>query len=97
MRTLIDEIVLIPACQDGKGTLSNTLHGHLAGILGLAAKAKGHSMRATLWWSAQNGLRGRATTDRFSCRRYQSEDHVEKSSLAAASLRLGAPRFAVFV
>ena len=28
-------------CRDGKDTLSITLHGDLAGILGLAAKAKG--------------------------------------------------------
>ena len=41
MRTLIDKIVLTPVCQDGKDTLSITLHGHLAGILGLAAQAKG--------------------------------------------------------
>jgi hypothetical protein len=41
MRTLIDRIELTPVCQDGKETLSITLHGHLAGILGLAAKAKG--------------------------------------------------------
>jgi len=38
MRTLIDKIVLTPLCRDGKATLSITLHGHLAGILGLAAK-----------------------------------------------------------
>jgi site-specific DNA recombinase len=41
MRTLIDRIELTPVCQDGKEILSITLHGHLAGILGLAAKAKG--------------------------------------------------------
>jgi DNA invertase Pin-like site-specific DNA recombinase len=41
MRTLIDKIVLTPACRDGKATFSITLHGDLAGILGLAAKAKG--------------------------------------------------------
>jgi site-specific DNA recombinase len=41
MRTLIDRIVLTPVCRDGKETLSITLHGDLAGILGLAAKAKG--------------------------------------------------------
>jgi hypothetical protein len=41
MRTLIDKIELTPVCRDGKETLSITLHGHLAGILGLAAKAKG--------------------------------------------------------
>jgi site-specific DNA recombinase len=41
MRTLIDRIVLTPVLRDGKDTLSITLHGDLAGILGLAAKAKG--------------------------------------------------------
>jgi site-specific DNA recombinase len=41
MRTLIDRIELTPVLRDGKGTLSITLHGDLAGILGLAAKAKG--------------------------------------------------------
>jgi hypothetical protein len=40
MRTLIDKIVLAPVCRDGKETLSITLHGDIAGILGLAAKAK---------------------------------------------------------
>jgi site-specific DNA recombinase len=40
MRTLIDKIVLTPVCRDGKETLSITLQGDLAGILGLAAKAK---------------------------------------------------------
>ena len=41
MRTLIDTIVLAPVGRDGKETLSITLRGHLAGILGLAAKATG--------------------------------------------------------
>jgi hypothetical protein len=41
MRTLIDRIELTPVCRDGKATLSITLHGDLAGILGLATKAKG--------------------------------------------------------
>jgi hypothetical protein len=41
MRALIDKIVLTPVCRDGKETLSITLHGDLAGILGLATKAKG--------------------------------------------------------
>ena len=41
MRTLIDKIELTPVCRDGKATLSITLHGDLAGILGLAAKARG--------------------------------------------------------
>ena len=41
MRTLIDRIVLTPVSREGKETLSITLHGDLAGILGLAAKAKG--------------------------------------------------------
>ena len=62
MRTLIDRIVLTPVCQDGKETLSITLHGDLAGILGLAAKAKGRSMRATLWWSS--GSRSRDSSRR---------------------------------
>jgi hypothetical protein len=39
LRTLIDRIELTPD-ERGKG-LSISLHGHLAGILGLAAKAKG--------------------------------------------------------
>jgi hypothetical protein len=33
--------VLTPVCRGGKDTLSITLHGDLAGIRGLAAKAKG--------------------------------------------------------
>ena len=41
IRTLIDRIELAPVVQDGRKTLSITLHGALAGILGLAAKAKG--------------------------------------------------------
>jgi site-specific DNA recombinase len=41
MRTLIDKIELAPVLQDGRKSLSITLHGDLAGILGLAAKAKG--------------------------------------------------------
>ena len=41
MRTLIDKILLTPVCRDSKETLSITLHGDLAGILGLAVKAKG--------------------------------------------------------
>jgi site-specific DNA recombinase len=41
LRTLIERIELAPVRRDGKETLSITLHGHLAGILGLAAKAKG--------------------------------------------------------
>jgi site-specific DNA recombinase len=60
MRTLIDKVELTPVCREGKETLSITLHGDLAGILGLAAKAKGPLGRATLWWSAQNWLRGQA-------------------------------------
>jgi site-specific DNA recombinase len=41
IRTLVDRIELAPVVQDGRKTLSITLHGALAGILGLAAKAKG--------------------------------------------------------
>jgi site-specific DNA recombinase len=41
IRTLVDKIELAPVVQDGRKTLSITLHGALAGILGLAAKAKG--------------------------------------------------------
>jgi site-specific DNA recombinase len=41
MRTLVDKIELVPVMQDGRKTLSITLHGALAGILGLAAQAKG--------------------------------------------------------
>jgi site-specific DNA recombinase len=41
MRTLVDKIELTPVMQDGRKTLSITLHGALAGILGLAAQAKG--------------------------------------------------------
>jgi site-specific DNA recombinase len=41
IRTLIDRIELAPVVQDGRKTPSITLHGALAGILGLAAKAKG--------------------------------------------------------
>ena len=41
LRTLIDRIELKPAKIDGKKTLAIDLHGHLAGILSLANKAKG--------------------------------------------------------
>jgi site-specific DNA recombinase len=41
IRGLVDRIELTPVWQDGKETLSITLHGDLAGILGLAARAKG--------------------------------------------------------
>jgi site-specific DNA recombinase len=41
LRSLLDRIELTPVWQDGKETLSITLHGDLAGILGLAARAKG--------------------------------------------------------
>ncbi|MGI9452801.1 MAG: recombinase family protein, partial [Geminicoccaceae bacterium] len=40
-RTLIDRIELQPIKIDGKKTLAIDLHGHLAGILALANKAKG--------------------------------------------------------
>lgn len=62
MRTLIDRIELTPVCRDGKETLSITLHGHMAGIPGLAAKAKGPLDQSDLWWTAQNWLRGPAIT-----------------------------------
>ena len=41
LRTLIDRIELKPIMIDGKKTLAIDLHGHLAGILSLANKAKG--------------------------------------------------------
>jgi hypothetical protein len=40
MRSLFDKIVLTPVCRDGKETLSITLQGDLAGILGLARQSK---------------------------------------------------------
>ncbi|WP_114090138.1 recombinase family protein [Thalassospira profundimaris] len=39
-RSLVDKIVLTPTTIDGKDTLAIDLHGHLAGILSLAAKTK---------------------------------------------------------
>ena len=41
LRTLIDRIDLKPVKVEGKRTLAIDLHGHLAGILSLANKAKG--------------------------------------------------------
>ena len=41
LRTLIDRIELKPVLVEGKKTLAIDLHGHLAGILSLANKAKG--------------------------------------------------------
>ena len=41
LRTLIDRIELKPVMIDGKKKLAIDLHGHLAGILSLANKAKG--------------------------------------------------------
>ena len=41
LRTLIDRIELKPVKIDGRKTLAIDLHGHLAGILSLANKAKG--------------------------------------------------------
>ena len=41
LRTLIDRIELKPVMVEGKKTLAIDLHGHLAGILSLANKAKG--------------------------------------------------------
>jgi len=40
LRTLIDRIELRPVMVVGKKTLAIDLHGHLAGILSLANKAK---------------------------------------------------------
>lgn len=40
IRSLVERIVLTPATVDGKETLAIDLHGHLAGILSLAAKTK---------------------------------------------------------
>ena len=82
MRTLIDTIELTPVCRDGKETLSITLHGHLAGILGLAAKAKGRSMRATLWWILAQS--SDALCD--GCRRHVTAARVD-SSLRAFWIR----------
>jgi hypothetical protein len=41
IRTLLGRIELAPVEQDGRKTFPTTLHGHLAGILVLAANAKG--------------------------------------------------------
>ncbi len=41
IRKLVDKIVLVPVTDDeGHKSLSIDLHGHLAGILSLATKAK---------------------------------------------------------
>ena len=58
MRTLIDRIVLTPLCRDGKETLSITCTATWRASSGLPRKQKGRSVGATLWWSAQNWLRG---------------------------------------
>ena len=95
MRTLIDKIVRTPVCRNSKATLSTTLHGDLAGIVALAAKQKGRSMRATLWWSAQNWLRGPETTDSLRSRRWSSDGPwlvwvIAGSALAAAVAHIAA-------
>jgi site-specific DNA recombinase len=41
IRTLVDRIELAPVVQDGRKTLSITLHGALAGIVGSPQNAKG--------------------------------------------------------
>ncbi|MEW5704394.1 MAG: recombinase family protein [Pseudomonadota bacterium] len=40
VRSLVEKVVLTPVTKDGKETLAIDLHGHLAGILSLAAKTK---------------------------------------------------------
>jgi site-specific DNA recombinase len=40
IRKLVDKIVLTPVEEEGRTSLSIDLHGHLAGILSLATKAK---------------------------------------------------------
>ena len=40
IRKLVEKIVLTPEAGEGGGSLSIDLHGHLAGILSLATKAK---------------------------------------------------------
>ena len=40
VRSLVEKIVLTPALVEGKNTLAIDLHGHLAGILSLAAQTK---------------------------------------------------------
>ncbi|MEQ8694504.1 MAG: recombinase family protein [Gammaproteobacteria bacterium] len=40
VRSLVEKIVLTPASVEGKNTLAIDLHGHLAGILSLAAQTK---------------------------------------------------------
>ena len=66
LRTLIDRIELKPIKIDGKKTLAIDLHGHLAGILSLANKAKGGIGRM-LRRSAQRWLRGNASTENILC------------------------------
>jgi hypothetical protein len=77
--------------------LSITLHCDLAGILGLAAKAKGPLDASDPVVECTNWLRGRVTTDSFSCRRYQSEYHVEKSSLGGGIVAAEGTPVSVFV
>jgi hypothetical protein len=55
MRTLIDKIELTPVCHP-LDHLAATWRGYWAWL----PKQKGRSGRATLWWSAQNWLRGLA-------------------------------------
>ncbi len=40
IRKLVDKIVVTPVVEEGRNNLSIDLHGHLAGILSLATKAK---------------------------------------------------------
>ena len=65
IRKLIETIVVTPVEKDGHNTLSIDLHGHLAGILSPATKAKRPLSRAALRLSMQNWLRGPETTESF--------------------------------
>jgi hypothetical protein len=64
-RKLVDKVVLTPVASEEGKSLSIDLHGHLAGILSVATKPKGRSVRAAFRSSIQNWLRGPATTDSF--------------------------------
>ena len=61
MRTLIDQIVLTPVCRNSKAPCRPPCTATWPAFSAWLPK-KGRSMRATLWWSAQNWLRGLATT-----------------------------------
>jgi hypothetical protein len=62
MRALIDKIVRTPVCRDARRPCRSPYTATSPASSASPQKQKGRSMRAALWWSAQDWLRGLATT-----------------------------------